>query len=149
MVEARQRVDQFDRDIPSEGVIVYRVQTSDPLGHARERHRAGGTLTSVALVTGQAFTSDTGVTVNVINALPGGFSITVDDPTNTLTTVPDVIQTFAPEALGLIQAAGLVPKFTGANPTKKNWVFSQSPLAGHIVAGGSTVTMVLHTGPLP
>ena len=66
-----------------------------------------------------------------------------------LKTVPDVIQTFVPEALGLIQAAGLVPKFTGANPTKKNWVFSQSPLAGHIVAGGSTVTMVLHTGPLP
>ena len=33
MVEARQRVDQFDADIPSEGAIVYRVQTTDPLGH--------------------------------------------------------------------------------------------------------------------
>jgi hypothetical protein len=149
MIEARQRVDQFDRNIPSEGVIVYRVQTSDPLGHAQNATAPVVLLTSAALTTGQAFTSDTGVTVEVINTLPGGFSVSVDDPSNALVTVPDVIQTFAPEAAGLIHAAGLVPEFTGANPNKKTWVFSQSPTAGHLVAGGSTVTMVLHTGPLP
>jgi hypothetical protein len=62
---------------------------------------------------------------------------------------PDATTGADPEAAGLFHAAGLVPKLTGANPNKKTWVFSQSPTAGHLVAGGSTVTMVLHTGPLP
>ena len=35
MVEARRKVDQFDANIPSEGVIVYRVQTTDPHGTAQ------------------------------------------------------------------------------------------------------------------
>ena len=63
-------------------------------------------------------------------------------------TVPNVIQISAAEAAKRIQAAGLVAKFTGQNGTS-SWVFSQSPTAGHIVDAGSTVSMVLHTGPLP
>ena len=35
MVEARPQADQFDINIPNEGVIVYRVQTTNPLGHAQ------------------------------------------------------------------------------------------------------------------
>ena len=79
MVEARQRVDQFDHGIPSEGVIVYRVQTSDPLGHAQSNTAPIKLLTTNALTAGQTFTSDNQVKVQVINALPGGFSINVDD----------------------------------------------------------------------
>ena len=35
MVEARLQADQFDINIPNEGVIVYRVQTTDPLGNTQ------------------------------------------------------------------------------------------------------------------
>jgi len=81
MVEARQRVDQFDVNIPGEGVIVYRVQTSDPLGHAQNNTSPIARLTPNALTPGTTFTSDTGVKVQVISALPGGFSVSVIDPT--------------------------------------------------------------------
>jgi hypothetical protein len=84
MVEARQRVDQFDHNIPSEGVIVYRVQTSDPLGHAQNNTAPIELLTTTALTPGQAFTSDTPIKVQVINALPGGFSVRIEDPTQHL-----------------------------------------------------------------
>ena len=80
MVEARQRVDQFDNNIPSEGVIVYRVQTSDPLGHAQNNTSPIALLTPNAIVPGATYTADTGVTVQVLSALPGGFSIRVLDP---------------------------------------------------------------------
>jgi PASTA domain len=148
MVEGRQKADQFDANIPSQGVIVYRVQTSDPLGHAQNSTAPIELLTSTALGPGAMFTSDASIKVQVTGALPGGFSISIDDPTNSTAIVPDVIQEPARVAATLVEAAGLVPKFTGANHTN-SWVFSQSPTAGHVVAGGSTVTMVLHTGPLP
>lgn len=80
MVEARQRVDQFDRDIPSEGVIVYRVQTTDPLGQAQNDFPPVVLLTPTALTPGGTFTSDKGVEVRVIKALPGGFSVSIMDP---------------------------------------------------------------------
>jgi PASTA domain len=145
MVEARQRVDQFDRNIPSEGVIVYRVQTTDPLGHAQNNIAPIQLLTTTALAPGTSFTSDTHVTVQVAAALPGGYSISVDDG---LVTVPDVLQTSTTIAANLIHAVGLVPVFTGSTGAR-SWVFSQSPSAGHGVAKGSTVTMVAHSGPMP
>ena len=80
MVEARQRVDQFDRDIPSEGVIVYRVQTTDPLGQAQNGVPPVVLLTPTALTPGHTFTSDKGVEVRVVKALPGGFSVSITDP---------------------------------------------------------------------
>jgi PASTA domain len=61
-------------------------------------------------------------------------------------TVPNVIQLSAADAASHVQAAGLVAKFSGQNGTG-SWVFSQSPTAGHVVDAGSTVSMVLHTGP--
>ena len=43
MVEARKMADQFDGIIPKEGVIVYRVQTTDPLGHTQNQLAAART----------------------------------------------------------------------------------------------------------
>ena len=80
MVEARQRVDQFDSNLPSEGVIVYRVQTSDPYGLAQNNLIPVFLLTTPALAVGAMFTSDTGIEVQVTGASPGGFSITIHDP---------------------------------------------------------------------
>jgi hypothetical protein len=79
MVEARQKVDQFDGTIPSEGVIVYRVQTTDPLGHAQNSTAPIARLTTTALTVGQAFTSDTNIAVSVTGTIPGGFLVVVDD----------------------------------------------------------------------
>ena len=86
MVEARLMVDQFESPsqleggIPVQGVIVYRVQTSDPLGSSQNNHIPVFLLTTTALKVGEAFTSDTGVRVQVISALPGGFSVLIDEP---------------------------------------------------------------------
>jgi hypothetical protein len=85
MVEARTMVDQFesrsqlDPGIPSEGVIVYRIQTTDPLGRAQNEKAPVDLLTRAALVPGQAITTDTNVTVSVTGATPGGYLVVVDD----------------------------------------------------------------------
>jgi beta-lactam-binding protein with PASTA domain len=63
--------------------------------------------------------------------------------------VPYVLFDPAPIARTDIIAAKLVPNFKGANPTKNSWVNTQSPEAGTVVAQGTTVTMVLLTGPTP
>ncbi len=80
MVEARRKVDQFDANIPSEGVIVYQVQTSDPLGHAQNNTAPVKLLTETALTLGQKFTSTSGVTVQVKSAIPGGFTVHIERP---------------------------------------------------------------------
>ncbi len=84
MMEARRRVDAFDGRIAAEGVIVYRVQTSDPLGGAQS-DTAPMVLLSVTatgqpspLVVGQTFTSGN-LRVKVEKELPGGFTISVDN----------------------------------------------------------------------
>jgi astacin len=64
------------------------------------------------------------------------------------TTVPNVIQEFASQAGPILIAAQLVPKFTGPNHTN-SWVSSQSPMHGHSVPRGTTVTMRLRDDPLP
>src|SRR5215469_2656550 len=77
MVEARLQADQFDINIPNEGVIVYRVQTTDPLGNAQHDAAPLALLTKTALMAGQSFTTD-GVTIGVGEAvLGGGFAIQV------------------------------------------------------------------------
>lgn len=148
MVEARQRVDQFDRGIPSEGILVYRVQTSDPLGSAQNATAPLELLTPTALAVGQSFTADTGLVVEVTAALPGGLTVSITDP-NAGVTVPDVTQLYVAQASAAIEQGGLVPKFLGVNPGKTAWVFSQSPTGGSVAAKGSTVTMVLKNTPLP
>jgi hypothetical protein len=77
MVEARLKADQFDVNIPNEGVIVYQVQTTDPLGNAQNSLPALSLFTKKALTVGQSFTTITGVNVQVDSSVSGGFSITV------------------------------------------------------------------------
>jgi hypothetical protein len=79
MVEARQKVDEFDAGIPGEGVIVYQVLTTDPLGHAQNATMPVKLLTTTALKPGQAIVSPNNVAVSVLGALPGGFFVTIDD----------------------------------------------------------------------
>ena len=144
MVEARLQADQFDINIPNEGVIVYRVQTTDPLGNAQNDTAPLVLLTKAALTAGQSFTTD-GVTVQVGNSVPGGFSVQVST-SSPLGIVPDVFELTANVASKMITKAGFVPKFS----TKSGlWVSSQSPTGGSAAPLGSTVTMTMHSGPMP
>ena len=58
MVEARLKADPFDAGIPKEGVIVYLVQTPDPLGHRVDHLRPLVLKTPAALAVGQACVSE-------------------------------------------------------------------------------------------
>ena len=84
MIEARLMNDQFDARIPSQGVIVYRVQTSSPQGTAQNQTMPLQLLTltpdsnPTALQVGQSFTAGN-LKVKVVKALSGGFSVSVDD----------------------------------------------------------------------
>jgi hypothetical protein len=149
MVEARLMVDAFEAGIPAQGVIVYRVQTTDPLGNAQDAQPAVVMLTldatrlrPTALATGQLYTDPNGVTVRVTQSLPGGFSVTINNP-NLGVVVPNVLQEGQKGAAAAILAAGLVPVFTG--PGLKSWVLKQKPDGGQVVAKGSTVTMTMTT----
>ncbi len=167
-VEARLRVDQYDGrnmwnrgnptvdptdtgGIKSEGVIVYELAgEQDP----RPNEPAPGVMdplirlkTLKALQPGQSITTS-GVTVNVVAALAGGFRVRIVNPNAPSVVVPDVREMSPALAAAELQSLGLVAKFMGPN-TSHSWVFSQSPLPGHSVALGSTVTMVLRTGPIP
>jgi PASTA domain len=151
MVEARQRVDQFDAGIPAEGVIVYRVQTTDPHGSAQNATPSVVMLTldatrlfPTAIALGQTYTDPGGLTVRVTQALPGGFSVTINDP-NLGVVVPNVFEETQKTATAIIKAAGLVPVFTG--PSQKSLVLRQKPDAGQVVARGSTVTMTMTNAP--
>jgi len=79
MVEARLKADAFDANIPKEGVIVYEVQTPDALGHRVNNLRPVVLRTSPALAAGEAFVSDKGIAVTVTGAIPGGFTVVVED----------------------------------------------------------------------
>ncbi|HEY4381718.1 MAG TPA: PASTA domain-containing protein [Acidobacteriaceae bacterium] len=154
MVEARQKVDPFDMNIPAEGVIVYRVQTTDPSGSAENATPPVVMLTldasrlfPTALAVGQVFTDPGGVTVRVTQALPGGFSVTINNP-NLGVVVPNVFEEGQTAAAAAMHKVGLVPVFTGSGGPKA-WVKSQKPVAGSIVPKGSTVTMTMVTGAQP
>ena len=79
MVEARLKADQFDGGIPKEGVIVYQVQTPDPLGHRVNHLRPLILKTSGALSVGQTFVSDNAIGISVSGTIPGGFLVVVED----------------------------------------------------------------------
>jgi hypothetical protein len=143
MVEARLQADQFDINIPNEGVIVYRVQTTDPLGNAQNDTAPLALLTKTALTAGQSFATD-GVTVQVGSSVPGGFSIQVSTSSGP-GIVPNVFELTANVALKVITDAGFIPKFSNAGL----WVSSQSPIGGSIAPLGSTVSMTMRSGPMP
>jgi hypothetical protein len=144
MVEARLQADQFDVNIPNEGVIVYRVQTTDPLGNAQNDTAPLALLTKTALAPGQSFTTD-GVTIDVISyLLGGGFSIQVSSPP-IQGTVPNVLELSGAVASKIITDAGFVPRIEAPFLL---WVASQSPPAGSTAPLGSTVTMTMRGDPM-
>jgi hypothetical protein len=149
MVEARLQADQFDANIPNDGVIVYQVQTTDPLGHAQNDTAPLALLTKQALSPGQSFTTDD-VTIAVGGAvLGGGFSIQVSSTIHE-GIVPDVFELVPNAASKIITNAGFIPRF-GPPPVGSKgpvWVSGQSPPAGATAVLGSIVTMSLHGGPL-
>jgi hypothetical protein len=111
MAEARLRADQFDINIPSEGVIVYQVQTNDPTGQPQNEMPQLNLLTKTALAVGQSFTTDNGVIVQVNSSVPGGgFSITVNDPVNAVDFVPDVTDEYQNLASNQLSSAGFIPE---------------------------------------
>jgi hypothetical protein len=63
-------------------------------------------------------------------------------------TVPNLYEMPLSKAQQLVQATGLVPKFTGPSGPK-SWVQSQTPVAGQVVDAGSTVSMTLSVSALP
>ncbi len=87
-------------------------------------------------------------TANVSNQWSPWTSHGQPEPQPPTTTVPDVREMRATAAGHAVQAAHLVPAFTGQQGPNA-WVFSQSPAADATVAQGSTVHMQLHTGPIP
>ena len=151
MIEARTQADQFDINIPKDGVIVYQVQTSDPLGNAQNSMPPLNLLTKTGLPAGQSFTSANQVVVKVGSAVAGGFSITVTN--NALGTVPGVLGETEPTASQHIKAAGFVPKFVAAHKpaaargavgvVKKLVVESQSPVGGAPAHLGTVVTCTM------
>jgi len=103
----------------------------------------GGTGDNINLTANGQIVSDGNlITSTIIQCLYAG-----TEPAR-LVSVPDVFEFSTQAASNSMHGAGLVPKFTGVNHTN-SWVFSQSPLAGNMVAPGSTVTMLLHDGPRP
>src|SRR6202044_655795 len=99
----RHQADQFDINIPDDGVIVYQVQTTDPLGNAQNQVPPLNLLTKTGLAAGQSFTIVNGVKVEVDSSVAGGFSITVTN--NGLGIVPDVLNESEATASEKINAA--------------------------------------------
>jgi hypothetical protein len=117
MVESRAKVDQFDQNIPAEGVIVYRVQTTSPHGTTQDSKAPVALLTvtpnndATALPAGGSFTAGNGVSVQVLAAIPGGFRVRVLDPSNHL--VDRSGEHHAPDAAG--RPTGLVVPAQGVH----------------------------------
>jgi hypothetical protein len=81
MVEARQKVDQFDGRIPNgEGVVVYQVESSDLDPNPGVVHARLALKTRTPLAPGQSYTAENGVRINVLEAINRGYSVSVEDP---------------------------------------------------------------------
>ena len=146
MVEARHQADQFDINIPNDGVIVYQVQTTDPLGNAQNNMPPLNLLTKTGLTAGQSFTIVNGIMVQVDSSVAGGFSVTITN--NASAIVPDVVDELEATASDKIVTAGFIPKFyfpqeSAADPVIIISVQSQSPLGGSSAPLGSVVTLTM------
>jgi hypothetical protein len=151
MVEARLQADQFDINIPNDGVIVYQVQTTDPLGNAQNMVPPLNLLTKTGLTAGQCYAVVNGVMVQVNSAVAGGFSITVTN--NGSGIVPDVVNEPEATASEKITAAGFTPKFKfpetpaaaagGGGENINIYVGSQSPVGGATAPLGTVVTLTM------
>ena len=151
MIEARHQADQFDINIPDDGVIVYQVQTSDPLGNAQNSVPPLNLLTKAGLTPGQSILAG-GVTITVDAAVAAGFTITVSD--SAVGIVPNVVDEPAATASQRIAAAGFTPKLhivenAEAAVVVNLTVVSQSPVGGASAPFGSIVTLTAHLTILP
>jgi PASTA domain len=142
MVEARLRGDQFDVNIHSEGVIVYQVQTTDPLGNAQNSVPPLNLLTKTALQAGQSFTAGNGVSVRVNSAVPGGFTVSITDP-DAGALMPNLFQDNVPAAKKTLKNAGFLNVVLKGPNQKSSWVKTQSPAAGTLVETPATTTVTL------
>jgi hypothetical protein len=143
MIEARKKTDQFEvgikgieDGIPSEGVIVYRVQTRNPTVQERE----GGKLplylvTQTALKIGESVVFDD-VNLRVDSEFSDGFHISLSLP---LVAVPDVTGFHPDMAKRKIESRGLDANHVGCNRQSCR-VESQDPIGGTRVPNYSRVT---------
>jgi hypothetical protein len=139
MIEARQKVDQFDANIPSEGVIIYRVQTSDPLGHAQNQIAPVHLLTPTALDPGQFVRLGFNV-VSVIESVPGGFTVSVRDTCQT--AVDQVAEAQARVNELAIEISILKSELLHASPSEKAAIIQQIKQAAqeHVAASTALAT---------
>ncbi|MBV8684055.1 MAG: PASTA domain-containing protein [Caulobacteraceae bacterium] len=151
MVEGRVRADAYDVNIPAEGVIVYWVQTTDPLGHAQNNTAPLALVTKTALGTGQSVTIGGYTITNTAPLLGGGFAVQVAGAVGPGPFVPDVVGLSATAAEKILTDAGYLSKFVtpGHGRPGPTWVASQSPPGGSSAPHGTVVTMVLRSGPEP
>jgi hypothetical protein len=147
MVEARLKVDQFDAGIPKEGVIVYAVQTPDPLGHRVNHLRPLILKTPQALSAGQAFFSGDGIGVSVSGSIPGGFVVVVEDrnapfETGELLSYGDagtIGNVSDPVTVGLGGWQGFKFLFSGTNLGAENRIYAVDP-SGQLLSYGDSGT---------
>src|SRR5262249_6414664 len=121
IVEARLRGDQFDGPnrynqfgIPGEGVIVYEVVGVENPALPPESDPLISLLTPTALQPGQSVVSESGISVRVDVAVPGGFAVSIQNPTAPV-EVPDLFEDTATMATNKLHGLGLVPHFTGSS----------------------------------
>ncbi len=148
IVEARLRADQFDGPnkynglgVPGEGVIVYEVVGVENPALPPERDPLISLLTPTALQPGQSVVSESGITVRVDAAVPGGFAVSIQNPTAPV-EVPDLFEDSATMATNKLHDVGLLPHFTGSTSGNAR-VSSQNPAAGELVPRGTTVTVYM------
>jgi hypothetical protein len=132
-------------------VIVYQVQTTDPLGNAQNMVPPLNLLTKTGLTAGQSYAVVNGVMVQVNSAVAGGFSITVTN--NGSGIVPDGVNEPEATASEKITAAGFTPKFKfpetpaaaagGGGENINIYVGSQSPVGGATAPLGTVVTLTM------
>jgi hypothetical protein len=155
IVEARLRNDRWDGGfsgslgIPSEGVVIYEFAPENDPWPTESPNQPWPPLelrTQTALTVGQSYVHpDTGTTVRVVSATAGGFRVEI---ATTEVAVPFVQGLPWATAADRIRAAGLQPQSTGPSGPQA-WVWTQSPPGGTRMPPGSTVAVLLRTGPVP
>ena len=143
MVEARLQADQFDINIPNQGVIVYRVQITDSSVQAQDATVPLALITKTALTSGQSITTD-GATIIVGAVLPGGgFSIQVETiATGQLLSYGDAGtpgNVSNPVIVGFGGWRGFKFLFAGKDVSGNNRIYAVNP-AGQLLSYGDAGT---------
>ncbi len=157
MIEARQMNDQFETGvwgtinpgfqpgIGKDGVIVYRVQTSDPNAAAQGNKLPLYLHTTTPLTPGQSAVFD-GVTVTVTGQLVGGYSVQVD---RTDLRLPGQLLSYgdagtpgnvsSPVTVGFGGGLDFKVLFAGRNAAGENRIYAVNP-AGELLSYGDAGT---------